>query len=245
MLWISSFYFFFGLETNLATKNVDKNFQILYKPLPWLGENHIKVAAKGQTETHKHLPHLPRCGFWILQLSENPMGFWRKIEIPPSWNKHVHSWRMIEVASEQIWIAKSWARRNFQILIFFVSQSCKVKGKQIWFFPNITLFWVHKATLEKPHLFWSLKIPKQPGDQHQNQQPPTRNSPTTSLPRSWSSTSLYGGLVFLQNKHLRRTRAVRGIWDSWDKQKRHVEICGRQKRTTIEGTHSRQFGRCL
>ena len=140
MLWISSFYFFFGLETNLATKNVDKNFQILYKPLPWLGENHIKVAAKGQTEAHKHLPHLPRCGFWILQLSENPMGFWRKIEIPPSWNKHVHSWRMIEVASEQIWIAKSWARRNFQILIFFVSQSCKVKGKQIRFFPNITLF---------------------------------------------------------------------------------------------------------
>lgn len=40
-----------------------------------LEKKHPGSAAKGQTEAHKHLPHLRRCGIKIFQLSENPMGF--------------------------------------------------------------------------------------------------------------------------------------------------------------------------
>lgn len=160
MLWISSFYFFFGLEKNLATKYVDKNFQILYNTASLTQrENHWKKNIQDQLPRVKRKPTsiCHTCGDVVLKFFSFLKTPWvlRKIEIPPSWKKHAHSWRMIEVASEQNQSRKV-VRGETSKLIFFVSQSCKVKGKQNLAFSKHHPFFLFAKLLWRSHTCFDL-----------------------------------------------------------------------------------------
>lgn len=135
MLWISSFYFFFGLEKNLATKYVDKNFQIL-KPKHFSltqGVNHWKKSHKSSCQGSNGSPQAfaTPAETWFLNFA----AFWKPHGVSAK-NRNsskcfnTSKWRMIEVASEQNQSRKVGRGETSKFGSFFVSQRCKVNGER-------------------------------------------------------------------------------------------------------------------